>query len=102
MTRDIFARETEVIWCATSQRQRQHLLLHSVDSVKVNTVRSVSDLGRYIDADVSMRRQVQLTNPVGDSQCFAMLRQLRNFHKLFQILAVDSFCRDWITAMACS
>ena len=50
----------------------------SVDGVMVDPVTSVRDLGIYIDADLSMRTHVQRTV----SQCFAVLRQLRQIRKL--------------------
>jgi len=76
------------MWCATSRRQ--HLLpaaALSVDSVMVDPVTSVRDLGIYIDTDI--RTHVQRTV----SCCFAVLRQLRQIRRLippatFQTLMV--------------
>jgi hypothetical protein len=55
----------------------------------VDPVTSVRDLGIFLDADLSMRTHVQRTV----SQCFAVLRQLRQIRKLvppatFQTLVV--------------
>ena len=54
--------KTEVLWCATSWRQHQ---LPStgmlIDGVHITPVKSVRDLGIYIDADLSMRMNVKKT-----------------------------------------
>ena len=51
--------KTEVLWCATSRRQHQ---LPStgmlIDGVHITSVKSVRDLGIYIDGDLSMRMYV--------------------------------------------
>ena len=66
--------KTEVLWYATSRRQHQ---LPStgmlIDGIHITPVKSVRDLGIYIDADLSMRMHVKKTV----SCCFAALRQLR-------------------------
>ena len=70
--------KTEVLWCATSRRQHQ---LPStgmlIDGVHITPVKSVRDLGVYIDADLSMRMHVQKTV----SCCFAAIRQLRQIRR---------------------
>ena len=65
--------KTEVLWCSSSHRQHQVL----TDPVRIgNTdvlpVKSVRDLGVYIDADVTMRAHI--TTVV--RSCFAALRQI--------------------------
>ena len=65
---------TEVLWCSSSRRQYQV----PTDPVRIgNTevlpVKSVRDLGVYIDADVTMMAHV--TTVV--RSCFAALRQIR-------------------------
>ena len=44
-----------------------------IDGCSVSPVKSVRDLGIYIDSDLSMRTRVKRTV----SRCFASLRQLR-------------------------
>jgi len=70
--------KTEVLWCATSRRQHQ---LPStgmlIDGVHITPVKSVRDLGIYIDADLSMRMHVKKTV----SCCFVALRQLRQIRR---------------------
>ena len=66
--------KAEVLWCATSRRQNQlptTALL--IDGAAVVPVKSVRDLGIYIDSDLVMRTHVKRTV----SRCFAALRQLR-------------------------
>ena len=48
-----------------------------IDGVHITPVKSVRDLGIYIDADLSMRIHVQKTV----SCCFAALRQLRQIRR---------------------
>ena len=66
--------KTEALLCSTSRRQHQ---LPStgmlIGGVHITPVKSVRDLGIYIDADLSMRMHVKKTV----SCCFAALRQLR-------------------------
>ena len=68
----------KVLWCTSAHRQSQ---LPSdplaVGSDLVSPVRSVRDLGIFIDADVTMRTQVTQTC----SKCFAALRQLRSIRR---------------------
>ena len=72
------ASKTEVLWCASARRLCQ---LPSdplaVGSDLVSPVRSVRDLGIFIDADLTMRTQVTQTC----SKCFAALRQLRSIRR---------------------
>ena len=71
--------KTEVLWCSSSRRQHQI----PADPVRIgNTdvlpVRSVRDLGVYIDAAVTMR--VHVTTVV--QSCFAALRRIRSVRRL--------------------
>jgi len=70
--------KTEVLLCSTSRRQHQ---LPStgmlIGGVHITPVKSVRDLGIYIDADLSMRMHVKKTV----SCCFAALRQLRQIRR---------------------
>jgi len=70
--------KTEVFWCATTRRQHQlsttPLL---IDGCSVTPVRTVRDLGIYIDSDLSMRSQIKHTV----SRCFASLRGLRQIRR---------------------
>jgi len=70
--------KTKVLWCATSRGQHQ---LPStgmlIDGVHITPVKSVWDLGIYIDADLSMRMHVKKTV----SCCFAALCQLRQIRR---------------------
>jgi len=66
--------KAEILWCATNRRQHQLPTTPlSIDGAAVDPVKSVRDLGIYIDADLVMRTHVQRTV----SRCFAALRQLR-------------------------
>jgi len=70
--------KTEVLWCATSRRQHQLPSTRMlIDGLHITPVKSVRDLGIYIDADLSMRMHVQKTV----SCCFAALRQLRQIRQ---------------------
>ena len=70
--------KTEVLWCATSRRQHQLPSTGmTIDGVHITPVKSVRDLGIYIDADLSMRMRVKKTV----SCCFAALRQLRQIRR---------------------
>ena len=70
--------KTEVSWFASARRQHQipddPLML---GSDLVQPVRSVRDLGIYLDSDLSMRTHV--TRAV--SSCFAVLRQIRSISR---------------------
>ena len=70
--------KTEVLWCASSQRQSQ--LPQSplrVGSDKVTPVTSVRDLGIFLDSDASMKTHISRTV----SSCFCVLRQLRSIRR---------------------
>jgi len=83
--------KTEVLWCASGQRQHQHPSnALSIDGTFVDPVKSARDLGIYIDSDLLMRTHVQRTV----SRCFAVLRQLRQIRRsvptdTFQTLVVS-------------
>ena len=70
--------KTEVLWCASARRQHQF----PDDPLTVGTdlvppVRSVRDLGIYLDSDLMMRTHVTRTV----SSCFAVLRQIRSISR---------------------
>jgi hypothetical protein len=72
------AAKTEVLWCSSARRQHQiptDPLMVGSDAVQ--PVRSVRDLGIYIDSDLSMSTHVSRTV----STCFASLRQLRSIRR---------------------
>jgi len=83
--------KSEVLWCASCRRQHQlpsNAL--SIDGTLVEPVKSVCDLGIYIDSDLLMRTHVQHTV----SRCFVVLRQLRQIRRsvptdTFQSLVVS-------------
>jgi len=62
--------KSEAIWCTTSRRQHQTANMPIV-GIPITLARSVSDLDIYINADLSMRAQVNRTV----SRCFATLRR---------------------------
>ena len=67
--------KTEVLWCAT--RRRQHQIQREPTRVGtdfVKSVRSVRDLGIYLDSEASMKSHVFRTV----SSCFNVLRQIRS------------------------
>ena len=72
------ASKTEVLWCSSARRQHQIPtgLVHAGDT-SVQPVRTVRDLGVYIDADVTM--SVHVTAVV--KACFAALRQIRSVRR---------------------
>jgi hypothetical protein len=70
--------KTEVLWCSSSRRQHQipgTPLTVGTDAVA--PVRSVRNLGIYMDSDVSMRTHVAKTL----SSCFSALRQIRSIRR---------------------
>jgi len=70
--------KAEIMWCATSRRQHQLPTTPlSIDGAAVLPVKSVRDLGIYIDADLVMRTHVKRTV----SRCYAALRQLRQIRR---------------------
>jgi len=72
------AAKTEALWCASARRQHQIPVAPLiVSSDAVTPVRSVRDLGIYIDSDLSMRTHVVRTA----AGCFAVLRQLYSIRR---------------------
>jgi len=70
--------KTEALWCASARRQHQiPTTALAVSSDMVMPVRSVRDLGIYIDSDLSMRSHVLRTS----AGCFAVLRQLYSIRR---------------------
>jgi hypothetical protein len=70
--------KTEVLWCSSARRQHQipaEPLMVGPDAV--TPVRSVRDLGIFIDADLSLTTHVSKTV----SGCFAALRQIRSIRR---------------------
>ena len=79
--------KTEVLWCASARRQHQipdDSTMVGLDVVQ--PVRSVRDLGIYLDSDLSMRTHV--TRIV--SSCFAVLRQIRSIRRSVSRSVVQS------------
>lgn len=67
--------KTEVLWCATTRRQHQlptSPLL--IDDCSVSPVKSVRDLGFYIDSDLSMRTQVKRTLSLVSPRCVSCVK----------------------------
>ena len=70
--------KTEVIWCTSGLRQHQiPATAQMVGNDAVMPVKSVRDLGIYVDSDLSMRTHISKTV----SGCFAMLRQIRSIRR---------------------
>jgi len=70
--------KTDLPWCSTARRQRQlPTTALRVGPDRVSPSPWVRDLGIFIDADLSMRTQVQRTV----ASCFATLRQLRSIRR---------------------
>ena len=70
--------KTEVLWCSSARRQHQIPdVPFTIGSDAVKPVRSVRDLGIYIDSDLSMNAHVSRTVSV----CFAALRQIRSIRR---------------------
>ena len=70
--------KAEVLWCTTNRRQHQLPTTPlTIEGAAVAPVKSVRDLGIFIDADLIMRTHVQRTV----SQCFAALRKLRQIRR---------------------
>ena len=70
--------KTEVIWCSSTRRQHQipsAPLVIGTDAVA--PVRSVRNLGIFIDSDVSMSTHICRTT----ASCFAVLRQIRSVRR---------------------
>ena len=70
--------KTEVLWCSSARRQHQIPTgpVH-VGDTHVLPVRTVRDLGVYIDADVTMSAHVTAVVKA----CFAALRQIRSVRR---------------------
>jgi len=67
--------KTDLLWCSTARRQHQlPSTALRVGSDLVQPPSSMRDLGIFIDAELSMRTQVQRTV----ARCFAALRKLRS------------------------
>ena len=72
------AAKTELLWCSSSRRQHQISDTPVTFGTEVVApVRSVRDLGIYIDSDVSMRTHITKTV----SSCFAILRRIRSIRR---------------------
>jgi hypothetical protein len=82
--------KTEVLWCTSARRQHQLPTSPvAINGTPIEPVKSVRDLGIFIDADLGMRTHVQRTV----SRCFFVLRQLRQIRRYvpastFQALTV--------------
>lgn len=72
------AEKTEVLWVASPRRQHQlPFSSMSIDGSPVDPVRSVRNLGVFLDSDLVMRTHVARVV----SRCFAVLRQLRQLRR---------------------
>jgi len=72
------AAKMKLLWCAPPRQQdRLSNVVLRVGSGTVQPVRCVSDLGIYIDNDVSMRTHISRTM----SNCFSALRQLGSIQR---------------------
>jgi len=79
--------KTEMLWCAT--RRRQHQIPREPTRVGtdfVQSVRSVRDLGIYLDSDASMKAHVCRTV----SSCFNVLRQICSIRRSVTSLVLQS------------
>jgi hypothetical protein len=87
--------KSEIVWIASSRQQ--HLLPNeplTFDGQSVRPVKSVRNLGVYLDSDLSMRCHVARTV----SRCFAALRQLRHVRR---VVPADVF-RNLVVAQVLS
>ena len=83
----LHATKTEVLWCSSARRQHQIPSTPiTVGAATVLPVRSVRDLGIYIDSDLSMLTHVTKTV----SSCFAVLRQLRSIRRSVTLPVMQS------------
>jgi len=81
------ATNTEVMWCASSQRMLQVPAIPlCVGADNVTPISSVRDLGVYLGADASMTTHISQTA----ASCFSILRQLRSIHRSLPHHAVVS------------
>ena len=70
--------KTEALWCSSGRRQHQiPTAAVQVGPDVVSPVRSVRDLGLYLDSDVSMKTHISRSV----SSCFAVLRQIRSISR---------------------
>jgi hypothetical protein len=75
------------MWCSSARQQQQVLSVSlMVDQDAVTPVRSVCDLGVYVDSDLSMRTHVARTV----SECLAVLRQLRGIRRSVSVAVLQS------------
>lgn len=89
------ADKSEVVWIASSRRQHQLPIDPLIfDGQPVRPVKSVRNLGIYLDSDLSMRCHVSRTV----SRCFAALRQLQHVRR---VVPVDVF-RHLVVALVLS
>src|SRR5664279_3144055 len=91
--------KTEVIWCSSYRRHHQIPdTPRMVGADAVTPVRSVRNLGIYMDSDVSMRTHVAKTV----SSCFSALRQIRSIRPVLLSLVVSMvLARLVATVVAC-
>ena len=84
--------KTDLLWCSTSRRQTQlptgPLTLGGYD---VTPSQSVRNLGVFIDADLSMRSNIDVVV----SRCFAALRQLRSIRRNISV----PVCQSLVTSL---
>src|SRR5664279_3352739 len=81
------AAKTELIWCSSARRQHQIPDAYiAVGTDTVTPVRSVRNLGIFIDSDVSMLTHVARTM----SGCFTVLRRIRSIRRPVTKLVVQS------------
>jgi len=91
---------TEVIWCTSGLIQRQiPVTAQIVGNDTVMPVRSVRDLGIYVDSDLSMRTHISKTV----FGCFAMLRQIQSIRRsvtrtVLQSLILSLVLTSWTMA----
>ena len=73
--RQLNSTKTELLWCSSARRQHQIPNTPiAVGSDNITPVRSVRNLGIYVDSDVSMWTHVVKTV----SSCFVILRRIRS------------------------
>jgi hypothetical protein len=70
--------KTEVLWCTSARRQHQLSCDPlPVGADQVSPVKTVRNLGIYMDADLSMRTHIVRTA----SSCFAVMRNIRSIRR---------------------
>ena len=83
----LHATKVDVLWCSSARRQQQIPCTQiTVGAATVLPVRSVRDLGIYIDSDLSMLTHVTKTV----SSCFAVMRQLRGIRRSVTLPVMQS------------